>query len=335
MAGTASFDDSGYPLLQSDYIDNIIGLLQISEDGSILEPKDLRDSNWTLWNKIEDLQILGSQSYLTLWDKIEDVEIMASQSSLYERLDPTLISVGGIPVGSTFSGVISDVLDRLLYPYVSQVNSLTISNSNREYGDDLLVDLNWSIVKKSNNLEEIIVSNVIITPLGGDQSGIETITSTYSLSPGFIETISYTMSSYDGVSSLTSSVNLNWMNRVYWGTIDLSSVGSTDLTMYPLMIGDISNYIDSSIILGLDNSILSTTMSATHVNFGGDGNYLCFAWPEIFGTPNFLVNSLVNNTFTKVKSDFPLVNQYGFSGVNYGVWISNIEYNSSVDIIIK
>ena len=25
MAGTSSFNDSGYPLLQSDYIDNIIG----------------------------------------------------------------------------------------------------------------------------------------------------------------------------------------------------------------------------------------------------------------------------------------------------------------------
>ena len=320
MAGTASFTDSGYPLLQSDYIDNIIGLLGISEDGSILEPKDLRDSNWTLWNIIEDVQILASQSY---------------DGFIYDRIDPTLISVGGVPIGSTFSGVISDVLDRLLYPYVSQVNSLTIYNSNKEFGDSLLVNLYWSVMKRSNDIEEIIVSDVEITPLGGDQSGIETITSTYSLSPGIIETISYTMSSYDGVSSLTSSVNLNWMNRVYWGTIDLSSVGSTDLTMYPLMIGDISNYIDSSIILGLNNSILSTTMSATHENFGGDGNYLCFAWPEIFGTPIFLVNSLVNNTFTKVKSNFPLVNQYGFSGVNYGVWISNIEYNSSVDIIIK
>jgi hypothetical protein len=319
MAGTASFNDSGYPLLQSDYIDNIIGLLGISEEGSVLEPKDLRDSNWTLWNKIEDVQILASQSY---------------DEFLYNRTNSTLISVGGMPVGSTFSGVLSDVLDRLLYPYVPQVNSLTISNFDREFGDSLLVDLNWSVLKKTNNIQEIIVSGVSITPLGEDQNGIETITSTHSLNPGIKETISYTMSSYDGISTLTSSVNLNWMNRVYWGTVDLSSVGSTDLTMYPDMIDDFSNYIDSSIVLGLD-SILSATMSGTYKNLGGDGNYLCFAWPEIFGNPTFLVNNLVNNAFTKVKSDFPLINQYGFSGVNYGVWVSNVEYNSSVDIIIK
>jgi hypothetical protein len=320
MAGTASFDDSGYPLLQSDYIDNIIGLLGISEDGSVLEPKDLRDSNWTLWNKIEDVQILASQSY---------------NGFLYERMDPTLISVGGLLVGSTFSGVLSDVLDRLLYPYVAPVNLLTISDSNREFGDDLSVDLNWSVVRKSNDIEEIVVSDVIITISGGDQNGIETITSTHSLNPGIIETISYTMSSYDGISTITSSVSLNWMNRIYWGTVDLSSIDNPDLTLSPSLSVDVSDYIDSSIILGLNNSILSTTMSATYKNFGGDGKYLCFAWPEIFGTPSFLVNNLVNSAFTKIKSNFPLINQYGFDGVNYGVWISNIEYNSPVDIIIK
>jgi hypothetical protein len=320
MAGTASFSDSGYPLLQSDYIDSIIGLLGISEDGSILEPKDLRDSNWTLWNKIEDVQILASQSY---------------DGFVYDRTNSTLISVGGIPVGSTFSGLLSDVLDRLLYPYIAQVNSLSIYNSDREFGDSLLVDLNWSVVKKSNDIEEIIVSGVVETPLGVDQSGLETITSTHSLNPGIIETISYTMSSYDGVTSLTSSVNLNWMNRVYWGTIDLSSVGSPDLTMEPDNINDISNYIDSDKILALDNSILSTTLSSTYSNFGGDGNYLCFAWPHSFGQPDFLVNGLVNNAFSNVKSNFKLVNQYGFDGVDYDVWISNIEYNSPVNIVIK
>jgi hypothetical protein len=335
MAGTSSFNDSGYPLLQSDYIDNIIGLLQISEDGTTLDVKDLRDSNWTLWNKIEDLQILGSQSYLTLWDKIEDVEIAASQSSLYERLDPTLISVGGISVGSTFSGLISDVLDRIIYPYVSQVNSLSIYNTNREFGGDLSVDLNWTVSKKSNNIEQIFVSDIEIIATGEDQYGIETITSTHSLNPGLIETISYTMSSYDGVTSLTYSVNLNWMNRVYWGTIDLSSVSSPDLTMDPDNIGDISNYIDSDKVLALGNSILSTTLSSTYSNFGGDGNYLCFAWPHSFGQPDFLVNGLVNNAFSNVKSNFKLVNQYGFDGVDYDVWISNIEYNSPVNIVIK
>jgi hypothetical protein len=320
MAGTASFDDSGYPLLQSDYIDNIINLLGISEDGSILEPKDLRDSNWTLWNKIEDVQILASQSY---------------DGFIYDRIDPTLISVGGISVGSTFSGILSDVLDRLLYPYVSQVNSFSIYDINREFGDDLSIDLNWSVIKKSNIIDQIFVSGVEIAATGENQNGIETITSTHSLNPGVIETISYTMSSYDGLTTVTSSVDFNWMNRIYWGTIDLSSVGSPDLTMDPDNINDISNYIDSDKILALSNSILSATISSTYKNFGGDGNYLCFAWPQTFGNPNFLVNGLVNNTFTKVKSDFQLINQYGFDGVNYGVWVSNIEYNSSIDIIIK
>jgi len=314
MAGTSSFSDPGYPLIQSDYINTIIDMLELSEDGTTLDPKDLRDSNWTLWNKIED------------------VEISASQSVQYERLDSTLISVGGISVGSTFSGTVVDVIDRLLYPYVSQVNSLTASETVREFGGPLELDLEWNVSLGSNDIEEIIISGEYIIPLVN--FGVQTITSTHSLNPGISEVISYTMSSFDGVSNLITSVDFKWLNRVYWGTISLTSLGNPDLYLQVDVIPDVSDYIDGVGILELSNSKLSATMSSTYI-IGGVGEYLCFAWPSLFGEPTFIVNGMNNSAFTKVKSEYSFENNYGFSGVDYDVWLSNVGYNSTVEIIIK
>lgn len=314
MAGTASFNDLGYPLLQSDYIDNIIDLLSISEDGSTPEPKDLRDSNWTLWNKIEDVQISASQSY--------------------DRTVPTLISVGGISIGSTFSGLISDVLDRMLYPYVIQSNSLTASNSYREYGSSLDVELSWTVTKGSSDIEEIIISNNSIIVTGETQFGVETISSTHSLTPGLIEVNTFTMSSYDGVSNIVKSATINWMSSVYWGTISLSSVGNPDLLLDSSSLTDVSDYIDDSIINSLVGSKLSSTMSSTYM-ISANNQYLCFVWPSQFGEPTFNVNGMNNNAFTKVKSEYAFTNGYGFNGVDYDVWLSNVQYNSSVEVIIK
>lgn len=319
MAGTSSFNDSGYPLLQSDYIDNIIGLLQISEDGTTLDVKDLRDSNWTLWNRIEDVQIFASQSY----DGLK-----------YDRLDPTLISVGGLSIGSTFSGMITDVLDRMIYPYVEQINSFTASNINREYGSNLDVGLSWSVLKGSDSIEEIIISNNSIVVTGDSQFGVETVSSTHSLTPGLVEVNTFTMSSYDGVNNLIKSTTINWMSSVYWGTISLSTVGNPDLLLDSASLIDVSDYIDDSIISGLGSSKLSSTMSSTY-NINANNRYLCFAWPSQFGEPNFSVNGMNNNAFTKVKSEYSFTNGYGFNGVDYDVWVSNVQYNSLVEIVIK
>lgn len=319
MAGTSSFNDSGYPLLQSDYIDNIIGLLQISEDGTTLDVKDLRDSNWTLWNRIEDVQIFASQSY----DGLK-----------YDRLDPTLISVGGLSIGSTFSGMITDVLDRMIYPYVEQINSFTASNINREYGSNLDVELSWSVLKGSDSIEEIIISNNSIVVTGDSQFGVETVSSTHSLTPGLVEVNTFTMSSYDGVNNLIKSTTINWMSSVYWGSISLSTVGNPDLLLDSSSLIDVSDYIDDSIISGLGSSKLSSTMSSTY-NINANNRYLCFAWPSQFGEPNFSVNGMNNNAFTKVKSEYSFTNGYGFNGVDYDVWVSNVQYNSLVEIVIK
>ena len=65
----------------------------------------------------------------------------------------------------------------------------------------------------------------------------------------------------------------------------------------------------------------------------GNGNYLIFAFPSNFGNPNFNVNGLTNNAFTKVKSNFPFTNQFGYI-TNYDVWISNTVQNSPLNINI-
>ena len=71
----------------------------------------------------------------TLWERISDVEIIAASASAvspyFQNSNPTTITVGGIPEGTTFSTphTVQQMFDALLYPYVSPILGLsTLTN---------------------------------------------------------------------------------------------------------------------------------------------------------------------------------------------------------------
>lgn len=324
MPGTGSY--SGSPTTNADYRNSVDILLgQIPDNTSnLIKAKDVRDSVWTLWNRIDDIQIVASQSST------------ASTTVTYDRSEPSSIqsNIGGVSPGATFSGTIQDALDRIFYPYVGPAASMGASNNPRQFGAGLSVNLSWSVTKKKNSIVSITVDGSSISVTGDSQSGTKATVATHSQTPGASSNQSYSMSVYDGTSTVSTSTTLTWMNKRYWGSVDLSSLSNPNLTLSPGSSAQVGAYVTDSIVKSL-SSELSATKAKTYSNIDGGGKYLVFAFPSVFGTPSFVVNNLKNTAFTKVRSNSVFVNEYGFSGVSYDVWISNTAYNSPCTIIIE
>lgn len=303
---------------QYDTVDEL--LIQIPENTSgSIKADDIRDSVYSLWQKIETVSASFSSSGTTS----------------YDRISTTTVEVGGLPIGSTFSGSIQDALDRIFYPYVSPGASIT-SWSQKEFGDPTgySFNLSWTATQNSNSITQIIVNGVLqtLSPL----SGTVPATSTHSNTPGLQSTQVYNINVMDGISSTTSSTTVSWRNKIYWGVLDGTTVGNPDLTSFPGSASSLGSLVSSATILGL-NSELSLTKNKTYTGINGGGKYLIFAWPSsVPGStlPTFTVNGLPNTAFTSVQSAWPFTNYWGFVS-NYEVWISNTIQNSPLNIIIS
>jgi hypothetical protein len=151
------------------------------------------------------------------------------------------------------------------------------------------------------------------------------------------------MSAFDGTTTSNSSTSITWMNRIYWGRIDLSSIGNPNLTTNPGSASSVASLCTDTLIRSLTGASvgsgkeLSTSKDKTYTGINGSGQYLIFAWPSSVSgalTPTFTVNGLPNTAFTRVRTASPFVNQFGFT-TNYEVWVSNTLQNSPLNIVIS
>ena len=282
----------------------------------------------------------------TLWEKISDVEIIAASASLvspfFQNSNTTLITVGGIPVGSSFSTpqTVQQMFNSLLYPYISPASSI-LPLSSREYGSSTSVVLSWTATRRSNPITSIVVDGQIFIPTGNTQTGFKFATGTYSIPATASTPNNFIITVSDGTTNTTNGATLLWMNKIYWGRINLDSIGNPDLTLDPGLTFLIN--ITSSTILGLTGAGISpgnqlaTSKSRTYTNINGSGEYLLFAWPSsVIGatSPVFTVNGIQSTAFTRLRNSWSFTNIYGFT-TNYEVWISNTLQNSPLNITIS
>ena len=308
-------------------------LVQIPNNSSnLVRAKDVRDAVFTLWERVEETSIVAASA--------------ASASTTYMNSNITQISVGEISAGVSFSTpqTIQQMFDQLLYPYVGPTIGLNLL-SNREYGSPTSVTLNWSVVKKSNTIQTITVGGFVQAPTGNSQVGSQITNGTHSLTPGLSTVNTFIMSVYDGSTTVNTSTSLTWMNKMYWGKVNLSSlfVPNPNLTTSPGDAGLVTAFINSSTINGLNGAgvspgqILTTTKSRTMNGINGAGDYLIFAWPSSVSgaySPIFTVNGLQNTAFTKVKTNWIFTNAFGFTA-SYEVWVSNTQQNSPLNVTIS
>lgn len=308
-------------------------LIQIPDnDTNLVRARDIRDSVFTLWERVQETSIIAASA--------------ASASTTYMNANLTPIAVGGIPLGYSFSTpqTIQQMFDQLLYPYVGPTLGLNLL-SNREFGSPTPVTLNWSVVKKSNTIQTITVDGFVQVPTGNSQIGSQLTNGTHSLTPVLSTVNTFTMSVYDGSTTVNTNTTLTWMNKMYWGKINLSGlfVPNPNLTTNPGDAALVTAFITSSTINGLSGAgvspgqILATTKSRTMNGINGAGDYLIFAWPSLVAgayTPIFTVNGLQNTAFTQVKTNWAFTNAFGFT-TNYEVWVSNTKQNSPLNVVIS
>jgi len=301
---------------------------------NLIVAKNIRDSVFTLWDRIDYVQTIAASA--------------GSASSFFQNPAATPVTVGGIPSGSTFPtpNTMQEMWDKLLYPYIGPSVNLT-GPGTREYGAPLSLTLNWSVTKNTNPITTIIVDGLAQVPTGNSQTGTKATTGTHSLTPGVSQNNSFSMIAGDGTSSDSDGYSLTWMNRRFWGYIDLTSIGNPNLTTNPGSASIVASLCTDNAIKALTGanangqafgSELSTSKNKTYTGINGSGKHLIFAWPSNVGgalSPSFNVNGLPNTAFTRVRTASVFVNGLGFSGTNYEVWVSNTLQNSPLNIVIS
>ena len=341
MAVIGSYSVTGQELITLSYAYSTIDevLVQIPDNAqNLIEASDVRDAVYTLWDQLQSVGQIAASA--------------ASASAFFQNSDPTTITVGGIPSGSTFvtPQTMQEMFDQLLYPYVAPEVTSSTSLSDREFGQNPITSANisWSIVKKKNNITSVYFSDGYYPSFtSGSQTQTHNFTTaTYSQNPGVSQTNTFSISVGDGTSTISSSVTLTWKNRIYWGKIDLTSLGNPNLTSNPSLATSVGLLATDTLVKNLTGanaggygfgSILSTSINGPYGSgyngIDGGGEYLIFAWPSNFTnatTPIFTVNGLNSTAFTRVRTNSVFSNQYGFTGTRYEVWVSNTLQNSPI-----
>ena len=266
---------------------------------NLIQAKDVRDSVYTLWERISDVQTVASQS--------------ASASVIYTNSTPTPNTIGGIPSGSTFnSQTMTQMWDALLYPYIAPSASLT-GGVTREYGDSNLVSLTWTATKGSENLTSIIVpiSTPVVPTNIAVQSASVIVSSTQNVNTTFTMTISDVP---NGSSTISDTESFLWSNRRYWGTL------STGHALVNVSSAPFSHANISSLSSELGNGYTQTRTITT--NF----DYVVFIFPHNsvdFSTnpPHVSIGGFGNNNWIKTRDNIQFTNQHGYTGTNYDVWV--------------
>lgn len=279
---------------------------------NLIQAKDVRDSVYSLWERISDVQTVASQS--------------ASASSTYTNLTPTLVGIGGIPAGSTFSeAIMQDMWDDLLRPYIAPTAILTTNNPTanvKEYGESNQVALTWTVIKGSENLVSISVplttypnTTSVVPNQTPSQSASITVGSQINIDTNFVMTVS------DGTSTITGTQSIMYTNRRYWGTLPIG---------HALVSSSIAPFTHANINT-LSNELISPTSSNVYTQtrtITTNNNYVVFIFPhnsvDLSTNPTHVsISGLGNNNWVKTRNNVQFTNGTtgAYTGTNYDVWV--------------
>jgi hypothetical protein len=264
---------------------------------NLIQAKDVRDSVYTLWERISAVQNVASQS--------------ASASVIYSNSLSTPYTVGGIPAGSTFTNqTMQEMWDALLYPYVAPGASLA-GGFYREYGDSNVLTLSWSVTKHSKSITSIVVNGTPKVATGNNQSGTQAATSTQNSNTTFSMTVSDIP---NGSSTITATTTATWDNRRYWGTLPVGHALTT-VSGLAFTHGNISS---------LNNELGSGYAQTRTITTNTD--YVVFIWPHnsvdlSTNPPHVSIGGFGNNNWIKTRNNVQFTNQFGYTGTNYDVWV--------------
>jgi hypothetical protein len=274
--------------------------------GNLIEAINVRNSVYTLWQRVSQVQTVASQS--------------ASASTTYTNANPTPYTIGGILAGSTFSAkTMTEMWDALLYPYIPPSASLSGGNT-REFGSSNAVTLNWSATKGNKNVTAITVcvgrvdqESITLTTINstGNQSSIKSSNSTSNINTTFFMTVTDIP---NGSSTVSAQTTVSWSAAVYWGRTTSFALPSMSI------VGSQPAWADGAGVGSGKN--LSGSRAANYNGINGNSQYLVFAWPSSYGTPTFTVNGQPFTSVSKIGNGVSHTNMHGYTS-NYDVWITD------------
>ena len=197
----------------------------------------------------------------------------------FTNLTPTIISVGGIPAGSTFSNVpLVQMLDQLLYPYLVPLTSISVPSVVERNGGTTS-NFSYTLTKRSDDITsssiKIVGNSVIANYSGPLLSGPGYISQTYYDSYTFSGAqilsntsgvFTFSVVASDGIQSYTSSVSETFVYPYFYGFSATNSVSSISLT---------SSLITLTKIVDTRNNETASLV--------GTG-YICYFYPYNYGT---------------------------------------------------
>lgn len=280
---------------------------------NLIQAKNVRNSIYTLWERISDVQTVASQS--------------ASASVIYSNSTPTPRTLGGITASSTFTNqTMIQMWDSLLYPYIAPEAILTTNSPTanvKEYGESSQVALTWTVIKGSENLVSIYVPNgtypnttVVVPNQTPSQSASIIVGSQINIDTEFVMTVS------DGISTITGSQSINWTNKRYWGTLPVGHA-LVSPSIVPFSHANISSFLSNELISPTSSNVYTQTRTITTNN-----DYVVFIWPHdsvnLSTNPTHVsISGLGNNNWVKTRNNVQFTNGTtgAYTGTNYDVWV--------------
>lgn len=238
----------------------------------------------------------------------------------------------GIPSVNVGGNTVTEFLEEYFFPSVPPTGTISVTNNQKQFGDNSGSQINWSVVRNTYPIVEIgidsngdTVYNILPTPTGENQSGNTPAiftTAQYQPAQGTNQTnITYRLmvkSSIDEINTYTTQIT--WRHKRYWFK-NSNVYGSGDGVQ-------LTNLMNNG------NSELTTNKTKTFTNYSLSGEYFYFAYPKSYGLPSIIVNGLTNTAWENTLFEINFTNSNGYIEPYY-IFRSDAQLNASFNIQIS
>ena len=223
-------------------------------------------------------------------------------SEVFDRDDPTVVTVGGLNAGSSVKDkTTKEVLEEILFPYQKPTVSFTISPSTTTYAvGDTISSITFTISagKKSKDIQSIKIydgSTLLTTITSGVANGG---TFTYNYACNITANTTLKVEVADDTSAVSATKNITFTYKSYYGFV---ADGTT---------------VDETVIKGLQKNVLKTSRALTYSGITCTNSKIVYAYPQNQG----LLSSILDG------NGFDYLGSYNYSvirvdGVNYYVYV--------------
>ena len=216
------------------------------------------------------------------------------------------ITRAGLPNVTPGGTTVSEFLDNLFYPSIAPGASISVSPTQKEFGEGIGVTVNWTATKQTNPITSIIVHGQGITLTGSSQSGTLFLQANPNIDTSFSITVG------DGSLFSSSSASISWRSRRYWGKTSKNGISQ------PITDADILALDGAGVGEGNE---LASSRQKDYSGINGAGQFLIFAFPSGWGNPIFTVQRFPFSAISKVRDNL-FTNKFGFQ-LSYQVWVTN------------